>query len=137
MLTSCTRSQRAITCARRARGNRSSSWFLMGAMRAGPSTIPPHGVRGLNVRPVPGPVCALPHLAGFFSVRRDPRQQARGLPAHDFVALARELLELGAVEHADLPAPIADDARLLQLARRFRHALAAHAEHARDELLGH
>ena len=53
------------------------------------------------------------------------------------VALARALLQSVAIEHRDVAARVTYQVDLLQLARGFGHALAAHAEHAGDQLLGH
>src|SRR6266849_6948537 len=54
----------------------------------------------------------------------DEGQQPCALAPHDFIALARHRFELGAVEHLDVPAPIADDAGFLQLARGLGDPLA-------------
>src|SRR5438105_8855466 len=55
---------------------------------------------------------------------------------HGAIALAGRLLQAGAVEDGDVPAPIPDDPGVLQRSLRDGHRGPADAEHVREELLG-
>ena len=53
------------------------------------------------------------------------------------ITFARELFEPLSVHHRNSPAAVGDHAKLLQLAGGVGDALAAYAQHVRDELLRH
>jgi chromosome condensin MukBEF complex kleisin-like MukF subunit len=65
------------------------------------------------------------------------RQQAIELFFHHRVALAYPLLKLRTIQHGDVPAAVVNQAVRLQVAGRLGHALPAHAQHIRDQLLRH
>src|SRR3546814_4177092 len=65
------------------------------------------------------------------------RQQALYLGLDHAITLARAQRQLGAVEHGDVPAPIADATGLLQIAGGLGNAFTAYAEHGGDQLLRH
>jgi hypothetical protein len=71
------------------------------------------------------------------SLLTPPVQQAIGFPFDHGITLARELLELGAVEHGDLPAVVLDYTEFLELAGGVGDAFTPDAEHVGDEFLCH
>src|SRR4030095_8412930 len=65
------------------------------------------------------------------------RQQAVCLSLHHFVAFAHATLETRAVKDGDAAASVLDEVSPWRFPRRFRHALAPHAEHVGNEFLCH
>ncbi|SIT52025.1 hypothetical protein BN2476_1670002 [Paraburkholderia piptadeniae] len=64
------------------------------------------------------------------------REEAVEFAVDDGVALARAGFEAFAVEDADVPAAVVDEAVAVEFAGGFGDAFAAHAEHVGDQLLG-
>src|SRR5688572_4808707 len=57
------------------------------------------------------------------------RQQAIEFFFYYRITFASARFQADAIEHRDMPAAVSDEAGVLQIARRFRNALAPHAEH--------
>src|SRR5580658_7212770 len=64
-------------------------------------------------------------------------QEPVELRLHNRITLANPRFQLRSIQHGDGAAAIADYSTALQLAGRFGHALAPHAEHVGNELLSH
>src|SRR6185503_9308913 len=78
-------------------------------------------------------------LAGSQTGRRSSLrvQKAVRFLFHDRVAFARELLELGSVEHRDLASAVTDDSGFLELSGCCGDAFAPNTEHVGYQLLRH
>jgi hypothetical protein len=76
-------------------------------------------------------------ISASLFVRRMQRQQAVSFFLDHRIALAAKSFERRPVQHCNLSTLVLDYAALLKPARRFRHSLAANAEHVSDQLLGH
>src|SRR5678815_6161995 len=82
--------------------------------------------------------CAARGFARIAWLLRQPwRQKAVVFLLHDRVALAAATLQRATVEDGDPASGVADDSGLLQFERAFGDAFPAHAQHVRDQLLGH
>lgn len=65
------------------------------------------------------------------------RQQAIKLCFDNLVAFAGAFLQSSPVKYSNVTAPVMNKPSLLQLAGGLRDALATHAKHAGNQLMGH